>query len=110
MTEYQQLEMALQRLEAALEAAGLWRMTPPEASAFASQQPFCVDTMTLPQWLRFVFIPRLGALVEAQGPMPARCEVAPALETYLQQANVPADERLAILQSVEEVDRLVTEN
>ncbi|MWJ29341.1 YqcC family protein [Halomonas sediminis] len=110
MTEYQQLEIALQRLETALEEAGLWRMTPPEASAFTSKQPFCVDTMTLPQWLRFVFIPRLGALAEAQGSLPARCEVAPALETYLQQANVPATERVAILRTVEEVDRLVTEN
>ncbi|WP_346300215.1 YqcC family protein [Halomonas sp. BM-2019] len=66
--------------------------------------------MTLPQWLRFVFIVRLEALVEAQAPMPAKCEVAPAVEVWLAQAGARTSERLMMKRAVETIDRLVTEN
>ncbi|WP_346797763.1 YqcC family protein [Halomonas sp. Bachu 37] len=110
MTLYQQLDTALERLEAALKASDLWRVPQPDAADFASAQPFCIDTMAMPQWLRYVFIARLRALAEAEGPMPARCDVAPAVDAYCQQAKVRAGDRLLVVKAVEEVDRLVTEN
>lgn len=110
MTVHDELDQALRRLEATMKAANLWRMATPDPEAFDSQQPFCVDTMALPQWLRFVFITRLDALVERRAPMPARCDVAPALEAYLTQVGVRASDRLLLCQAVEEIDRLVTEN
>ncbi len=91
-------------------AANLWRMEPPGEDAFDSQQPFCVDTMTLPQWLRFVFVARLDALVQAGGALPEKCEVAPVVDTFLAQQGVKATDRLLVLKAVEEIDRLVTEN
>jgi uncharacterized protein YqcC (DUF446 family) len=33
--------------------------TPPSTEALASDQPFCVDTLTLPRWLQFIFLPTL---------------------------------------------------
>lgn len=110
MTVHDELDTSLRRLEATMKAVNLWRMDTPEPGAFDSQEPFCVDTMTLPQWLRFVFIARLDALVERHAPLPARCDVAPALEAYLTQEGVRAGDRLLLRQAVEEVDRLVTEN
>lgn len=110
MTVHQQLVQALVELEATLKAANLWRLAAPSKADLASQQPFCVDTMALPQWLRFVFIPRLQALAEAQAPMPAKCEVAPAVAAYLQQEGVRASDQLLVVRAVERVDRLVTEN
>ncbi|MDY7116016.1 YqcC family protein [Halomonas sp. SSL-5] len=110
MTVHDELDQALRRLEATMKAAGLWRMATPDPAAFHSQQPFCVDTMALPQWMRFVFIPRLDALVERRAPLPARCEVAPMLDTYLAEAGMRASDRLLLRQAVEEIDRLVTEN
>lgn len=110
MTIYQELDVALRRLEATMMAANLWRMERPSEAAFASQQPFCVDTMSLPQWLRFVFVARLDALVEARGALPAKCEVAPVVDTFLAQQGVKATDRLLVLKAVEEIDRLVTEN
>lgn len=110
MTVHQELGTALRELEATMKAASLWRMERPEATAFDSVQPFCVDTMTLPQWLRFVFIVRLEVLVERRAPMPAKCEVAPAVEAWLKQEGARPSDRLLMCRVVEEIDRLVTEN
>ncbi len=111
MSTHQPLQTALLELEASMKAANLWRMPTPDADAFASQQPFCIDTMSLPQWIRFVFIPRLNALIEAQAAMPAKCEVAPAVAAYLlQQEKTPAHHQLLVVRAVEKVDQLVTEN
>ncbi|MEQ5802765.1 YqcC family protein [Halomonas sp. H10-9-1] len=110
MTVHDELDQALRRLEATMKAANLWRMETPDPAAFDSQQPFCLDTMVLPQWLRFVFIARLDALVEQRAALPARCDVAPALEAFLAQQGVRASDRLLLRQAVEEIDRLVTEN
>lgn len=110
MSTFQPLQTALLELEAAMKAADLWRMPTPDADAFASQQPFCIDTMSLPQWVRFVFIARLNALIEARAAMPAKCEVAPAVAAYLQQEKTPAHHQLLVVHAVEKVDQLVTES
>jgi len=110
MSVHDDLGAALRELEATMKAASLWRMTPPEPAAFNSVQPFCIDTMTLPQWLRFVFIARLRALVEARAPLPASCDVAPAVDAWLQQEGARPHDRLLMGKVVEEIDRLVTEN
>lgn len=110
MTVHDELGTALRELEATMKAASLWRMERPEPDAFDSVQPFCIDTMSLPQWLRFVFIVRLEALVESRAPMPAKCDVAPAVEAWLTQEGARASDRLLLCRVVEEIDRLVTEN
>ncbi|GEK49224.1 YqcC family protein [Halomonas pacifica] len=109
MTVYQELDHALERLEATLKAADLWSASRPPASAFDSRQPFCVDTMELPQWLRYVFIARLSAVVEAEGSLPPNCEVAPAAEVYLKQSGVRASNLLLVVKAIEEVDRVINE-
>lgn len=110
MSVHQELAVALRELEATMRATGQWRMEPPDAAAFASVEPFCADTMSLSQWLRFVFIVRLEALVEARAPMPAKCEVAPAVEAWLAESGARASERQMIAEAVARIDRLVTDN
>ncbi|GHE22815.1 YqcC family protein [Halomonas urumqiensis] len=110
MSVHQELDTALRRLEATMMAANLWRMEPPSPDAYASEAPFCIDTMTMQQWLRFVFIARLDTLVEHRAAMPAKCEVAPAVDVYLAEKGISAAHRLLMQKAVEEVDRLVTEN
>ncbi|MGM0834392.1 YqcC family protein [Halomonas qinghailakensis] len=110
MSVHQQLQTALLELEATMKAANLWRMPTPEASAFASEQPFCIDTMSLPQWIRFVFIARLNAMIEAQSAMPAKCDVAPAVAAYLMQEKVRASDQLLVVRAVERIDQIVTDN
>ncbi|CBV41681.1 YqcC family protein [Halomonas elongata] len=110
MTVHEELDSALRELESTMRAANLWRLERPEPAAFDSAQPFCVDTMSLPQWLRFVFIARLDELVAAEGPMPASCDVAPAVEAYLTQEGARNSDRILMGKAVERIDTLVTEN
>lgn len=110
MSVHQQLQTALLELEAAMKAANLWRTPTPDAEAFASQEPFCIDTMTLPQWIRYVFIVRLNALIEANAAMPTKCEIAPAVAAYLMQEKVRVSDQVLVVRAVERVDQLITDN
>lgn len=107
MTSHDELARGLRELETSLIAAGLWEEPMPKPVAFDSQEPFCVDTMSLPQWLRYVFIARLQALIDARAGLPATCAVAPAMEVWLK--DVPAARRERVISALAEVDRIVTQ-
>ncbi|GAB3344755.1 YqcC family protein [Chromohalobacter beijerinckii] len=107
MTAHDDLMKALENLVATLRSVDMWRVEEPTAAAFASQQPFCVDTMVMPQWLRYVFVARLETLVETESPLPASCDVAPAVDTWLKDASPSV--RRVVTEAVAEVDRVVTE-
>ena len=59
-------------IEAHLRQLNMWDRIPPSSQALASVEPFCVDTLTLPQWLQFVFIPTLYQMMEAGDALPLR--------------------------------------
>ncbi|WMC11439.1 YqcC family protein [Oceanimonas pelagia] len=70
-------------IERALKALGWWQTSPPSAAALASTQPFCLDTLSLPQWLQFILLPRLRAMLAAGSPLPSRIAVYPmAVESF----------------------------
>lgn len=106
MTQYESLDIALTRLEAAMRAGDLWQsQTEPELAAFDSEQPFYADTMTLGQWLKFVLIPRLRQLMEKEHSLPASANIAPAAEVYLQESRTSV--RLPILEALRDVDNVL---
>ncbi|MCM5704785.1 YqcC family protein [Larsenimonas salina] len=102
MTQQDSMKQAVETLEAAMKAADLWRLEQPAAQAFASQTPFCVDTMSLPQWLRFVLIPKLNALLDANAALPASSSIAPAAELYLKEYRYST--RISLIQALERID------
>jgi len=67
-------------LETELKLQQLWRSLPPSASAMASTMPFCYDTMPLEQWLQFIFLPRMQALLDAKLALPDKISVLPIAE------------------------------
>ena len=77
-------------IESELRQLGLWDRQSPSKRALASTEPFCVDTLTLPQWLQFVFLPTLYRLLEAEEPLPARCGIAPMAEEYFKGGGLSA--------------------
>ncbi len=91
-------------IEAQLRQLGLWDKIPPSSEALASTEPFCIDTLSLPQWLQFVFLPTLYQMLEEEQPLPQRCAITPMAEEYFRGAGLPVDELLAALQRVD--DRL----
>jgi uncharacterized protein YqcC (DUF446 family) len=93
-----QLEQEMQRLQ-------LWSAKPPDPLALASQQPFCVDTLSLPEWLQHVFLPTLRNSIERGCALPEKCQVAPMAEMYCQQLRLQQDidgaNLIAILEGID---------
>ena len=64
-------------IEGELRKLGQWSRIPPSDKALSSAQPFCIDTLTLPQWLQYIFLPALYKILEEKQGLPGRCGVAP---------------------------------
>ena len=69
-------------IEAQLRQLGQWHKVQPTAEALSSEEPFCVDTLTFTQWLQFIFLPTLYAMLEEGQALPQRCGIAPMAEEY----------------------------
>lgn len=104
MNLYIEIASTLMDLEAELRRIGQWDAQPLPPAALASVEPFCVDTMTLPQWLQFIFIPRMYALVDAQQLPPGRCEIQPMAEEYFKGGKLDA---LPLLRHIARLDALI---
>ncbi|MDB4837375.1 YqcC family protein [Marinomonas sp.] len=70
-------------LQVAMEECLVWDCELPTPEALQSSEPFCIDTMTFEQWLRFVMIERFNVLLESGTKLPARCDIAPMAEEAL---------------------------
>ena len=79
---------------------------PPPAQALESDQPFCVDTLTLPQWLQFVFLPTMRDLLDGDKPLPDRCGIAPMAEEFFRGSGLAID---SLVRSLESVDELLSQ-
>ncbi|MET0377906.1 MAG: YqcC family protein [Spongiibacteraceae bacterium] len=104
MSVYIEIASTLMDLEAELRRIGQWDAEPPSPTALASVEPFCVDTMTLAQWLQFIFIPRMYALAEAQQLPPGRCEIQPMAEEYFNGSKLDG---LPLLRHIARLDALI---
>ena len=65
----------LLQIEAELRSLELWGETAPAASALMSATPFCADTLHLNQWLQWLFVPRMKAILEQSLPLPQQCDI-----------------------------------
>ncbi|MCQ3827928.1 YqcC family protein [Microbulbifer elongatus] len=99
---YSDIATLLLELEAELRALDLWEDTPPSAEALASTQPFCVDTLTFPQWLQFVFLTRMSHLVEFEQPLPQQCAIAPMAEEHFRGSSQTGAALVAKLTEIDE--------
>ena len=82
----QQVSLLLDEIEVELRRLELWRSSPPCPEALASTEPFCVDTLSLSEWLQWILLPRMRALIEGQLPLPANCAIhAIAVESFKDQ-------------------------
>ncbi len=53
-----------------MQRLGVWQEAPLPEAAYAFELAFGADTMTYLQWLQFVFVPRVEALLAEGGPWP----------------------------------------
>ncbi|MEH6587551.1 MAG: YqcC family protein [Halioglobus sp.] len=90
-------------IEAQLRQLGMWDKIPPSSQALLSTEPFCVDTLTLPQWLQFIFIPTLYSMLEEQQPLPDRCGIAPMADEFFRGTGLAIDELKVSLERMDEL-------
>ena len=98
------LTRLLNLLEERLKQVGAWQVIKPEAAAFNSHTPFCVDTMSIEQWLRYVFLPRMRALIDAGKSLPTSCAITEHLEMALSH-----HEKARVMEVTLAIDQLLTE-
>jgi uncharacterized protein YqcC (DUF446 family) len=92
-------------IEAELRQLGLWDRLPPSPEALASDQPFSIDTLTLPQWLQFIFLPTIYRLLDEEQPLPGRCGIAPMAEEYFRGLGMASG---ALERALLQVDELLS--
>ncbi|WP_342322085.1 YqcC family protein [Kosakonia sp. BYX6] len=101
MTQHQRVRQQLHLLEAQLREHNLWQTTSPAPSAFESTQPFCMDTLEPFEWLQWVLIPRMHALLDSKQALPQAFAVAPYYEIALDATHPSRDAMLVYLQQLD---------
>ncbi|MBA4242986.1 MAG: pseudouridine synthase [Pseudomonas sp.] len=92
-------------IERELRVLGWWQEQAPSAEALASQEPFCVDTLTFEQWLQWIFLPRMKLLLETGAQLPSVSGIQAMAEMVYREQPGPARRLLELLG---EFDRLLT--
>lgn len=86
----QQIERQANAIEAELKQLGYWQSSPLPDAAFDGQKAFYSDTMSLPQWLQFVFLPRVREILKTNGEWPTGSQVGTyAAQQFLFYRPVP---------------------
>ena len=75
MPSHQQLGAKIDEIVAEMRRLGIWESRPPPKEAMDFKKAFGADTMIFTQWLQFVFIPNVGALVQSGGKLPGSSSV-----------------------------------
>ncbi len=91
----------LHAIEQVLRDHQLWQGVAPQPAAFDSTQPFCMDTLEPHEWLQWVLIPRMHALIDSAQPLPDSFAIAPYYEMALDAAHVGREPLLAALQELD---------
>lgn len=96
----------LNQIEDEMLKIKLWQTTPPDADAFLSQEPFAIDTMEANEWLQWIFIPRMRALIDAKANLPQGF----ALHPYFEEAFKEQDDLNQLLDLIKHLDDLSSSN
>lgn len=102
MSQHIQVRQLLVQLQTAMQQEQLWLSEAPPADAFNSTEPFCIDTMSFVQWLQFVFIARMQALLDAQTNLPTNASITPLAEEYFRVNGIKAPLVMAALAQLEQ--------
>ncbi|WP_434527003.1 YqcC family protein [Photorhabdus asymbiotica] len=104
MSTEKQILHILQLIEKTMREINLWQEYPPKAEAFESVEPFSIDTMLAEEWLQWVLIPRMYALLEQGTELPAAFVIAPYFEESYKEDTTSRYHQL--LEHLRALDRL----
>lgn len=101
MTLHSRVRQQLQHIEALLREHQQWQAVAPDPGVFESTQPFCMDSLEPYEWLQWVLIPRMHALLDGEHPLPTAFAIAPYYEIALEASHPARDVILAQLQALD---------
>ena len=93
-------------LEAGLRQLDLWSEVLPAAGALQSEQPFSLDSLEFEEWLQFIFLPTIYAVLDSGGTLPERCAIAPMAEETIGKKPLMTE---ALMVTLRDLDRLITD-
>lgn len=93
----------LENIEQELRHQNVWMAMPPSSEAMASTTPFCMDTMTFSQWLQWVFVPRVRAIVEQGGSLPKGSDIKPYAEEAIKVERLEAGRLLVLMEQFDQI-------
>ena len=97
--------LLLDKIEQELRRQNVWMAIPPSPEAMSSTIPFCMDTMTFSQWLQWVFIPRVRAILDQGSNLPKGSDIKPYAEEAIKVEQLEAPGLLIL---IEQLDRIMT--
>ncbi|MNF72067.1 MULTISPECIES: YqcC family protein [unclassified Pseudomonas] len=94
-------------IERELRLQGWWDDVPPSAAALSSVEPFSVDTLEFEQWLQWIFLPRMKAILEQDLPLPNASGIQEMAEMVFGARSLQGkDRQLQVL--LKEFDQLIS--
>lgn len=105
MSIYLQTKNHLYELQRVMEELQLWQSIPPSEQALQSTEPFAIDVMDAHEWLQWIFIPRMHALIDSAGALPDKIAVSP----YIEEAFKDEKELQRLLSPLIEIEKLLQE-
>lgn len=69
-----------------------------------SAEPFCYDTMGFDEWLQWVFLPRMKAILENGSLLPEESLILPLAEEF---CRSHAGETMVLLELIQQFDQLI---
>ncbi len=83
-----------------------WQGVPPSAEAMSSTTPFCMDTMAFTQWLQWVFMPRMWAILDHGSELPKGSNIKPYAEEALRVEKI--SDLSGLIELVGKLDQLMS--
>lgn len=104
---YLRVSQLLEEVEQQMRDLGLWSTRSPPPQALASTMPFCYDTLEFPEWLQWIFLPRLRKLLDQNLPLPAKSDIAPLAEVWIKEQELE-QEAGRLLRIIREFDQMLS--
>ncbi|OMH33947.1 YqcC family protein [Motiliproteus sp. MSK22-1] len=99
---HDRLRLQLTEIEQALRLLDLWSESKPDQRELASTQPFCIDTLSLDQWLQWILIPRMKELLDTGLPLPGNCNIHAIAEESFKDLRQDCSHLLVLLKQFDE--------
>lgn len=107
MNQHLLLADVLMELERELRRLRLWQQAPPSLEALASTLPFCVDSLEFHQWLQFVLLPKLQAIISNEAELPSACNISAYAEEVYQAPEITNKQTLLAI--IKRLDETITQ-